>query len=122
MQVLKDYIKSQAMFKKVNLQDGAEHILTLVDAKVSTIRDNFSKENIEGIRLTVKEGENTKSIFTTGATLICALANLEANDVFKVQMIKYEGDNDIELTRYDVWKKIGEEFVPIEEPAEETAE
>lgn len=119
MQVLKDYIKSQSMFQRVELQNGEEHELVLIDAKVSTIKDALTKENIEGIKLLVKEGEKMKTIFTASASLICGLADIEPNETFKVQKVEYEGNLGQVLNRYDVWRKIGEEFVLVEEPAEE---
>lgn len=122
MEAAKKYLEKHESYDRVNLKDGLEHTLELINAKIDNIKDKNTQKDIEGVKFLVKEGEELKTIFTTSVALIQKLADIEPKTIITITQVKYFGNNDKELTGYNVTKFVGDKFEKVGEDVEEKSE
>jgi hypothetical protein len=117
MNAAQEYVKDHAQFPRVELKDLKDHILELQNCKADTIEDKNTKKDIEGVKFLVKENGELKTIFTTSVVLIQKLADLvDSKSTVRVTQVKYFGNNNKELTSYNVSVSNNGEWVDVGEP------
>jgi hypothetical protein len=120
MEAPKEYLKKHENYERVNFKDGLEHVLELLNAKIDVYVDNKTNKENEGVKFLVKEGDELKTFFTSSIDLITKLSDIEEKTMVKITQVKYFGNNNKELTGYNVSKLVGDAYEKVGEDIQDS--
>jgi hypothetical protein len=117
MDEIKSFLKDHNIFPKVDFSDKKVHTVKILNVKREKFTDRNSKE-VEGMKFSVEEDEEMRTILTTSSALLLKLRDSEEGDVYEIQM-KHVKVGATPVRTYDVWKIKDDKKVSVDVKSEE---